>query len=276
MRKGEDLETILLLYDSTQVNAFDLNFCKIAEQNGLFCRKVDLSRAKMSDDLLRDQQGSYCRLIGISADTLLKPPALLDGEEIAIIKSAVEKEGISLFVGKAKKYPNANLLTATNPLTELTDGAIIGIRQPRQAPHTGWSVSASAPEITGLFTGQVIPAASPPRREFSPVISGRQRVTTLITSTNEVETYPIFVRCQKGSGSIFIDAGASAESLETSQVRDVFDQEDFSEITPLMMTLRYAMGNRAWHVNRDYASLGEGMPVPAKPFGLLNFTVALD
>ena len=78
MKKGEDLESVLLLYDSTRVSNFDINFCKIAEYYGLKCKKIALDTGALTEDLLRDSQGNFFKLIGISADTLLADQAPLE------------------------------------------------------------------------------------------------------------------------------------------------------------------------------------------------------
>jgi hypothetical protein len=265
MKKGEDLENVLLLYDSTQVSNFDIVFCKIAEYYGLKCKKIALDTSALTEDLLRDSQGDFYKLIGIGAGTLLADRPLLKNDQIALIKSAVEIGGANLFVGKINTQLDPGVLTL------LTDGAIIGVTQPPKAPHKEWLVSASAPEITEMFTGQVISYTVSPKYEFSLTLSRQQFVTTLITSTNEAETYPIFVRCQEGSGSIFIDAGENADSLETTQLRDMFGQWAFSKIVPLMMTVRYALGDRAWHTGHHYANLTIDDPALVEPFNKLSF-----
>lgn len=74
--KGEDLEDVLLLYDSTRASNFDTNLCRIAEYYGLLCKRIALDATDLTDELLRDAQGDYFKLVGIGADTLLQsqPP----------------------------------------------------------------------------------------------------------------------------------------------------------------------------------------------------------
>lgn len=264
-KKGEDLESVLLLYDSTRVSTFDINFCKIAEYYGLKCKKIALDTSALTEDLLRDSQGNFFKLVGISAGTLLADQPLLENDQTALIKSAVETGGANLFVAKVHSQLNPNLLTV------LTDGAIVGVTKPQDSTFRDWSISTAAPEITREFTGQVIYYTVSPKYEFSLTLGRQQFVTTLITSTNEAETYPIFVRCQKGSGSIFIDAGENAKSLETTQLRSMFGQWDFSQIVPLMMTVRYALGDRAWHTDHHYANLTIDDPTLVEPYGELSF-----
>ena len=72
----------------------------------------------------------------------------------------------------------------------------------------------------------------------------------MITSTNAAgATYPVFLRYQKGRGSIFVDSGEQVESLEKTQLSDIYGASAFSQIIPLMMTVRYALGDRAWHTD---------------------------
>ena len=87
--EGEDIEDVLLLYDSTQPQAFDINFCKVAEYYGLVCKEIAVDLTNITDDLLRDQQGNYFKLVGASATTLLQGNDYLSNKEITILKSAI-------------------------------------------------------------------------------------------------------------------------------------------------------------------------------------------
>ena len=73
--QGEDLTDVLLLYDSSNESVFDSLFCQIAEYYGLLCRKAALDTVEVTAELLQDEQSSYFKLVGISADTLLRSPS---------------------------------------------------------------------------------------------------------------------------------------------------------------------------------------------------------
>ena len=115
MKKREDPESVLLLYDSTRVSNFDINFCKIAEYYGLKCKKIALDSSTLTEDLLRDNQGDFYKLIGIGVDTLLGDQPLLKNDQIALVKSAVETGGANLFVAKVHSQLNPSVPTGPAP-----------------------------------------------------------------------------------------------------------------------------------------------------------------
>lgn len=269
-KKGPESESLLLLYDSTHVTNFDTNFCKIAEYYGLICKKVDLNAGNLSDQTLVGRRGHYFKLIGISADTLLRQQPVLKSDGVAAIKSAVEKNGVGLFVGKVKGTLSTSLLT------DLTDGGIVGVTKPPIVPHKEWIVSSSAPEITQAFTGQVISYTISPKYEYALSLGKLPSVTTLITSTNNAETFPVFVRYQKGAGSIFIDSGEEANSLETAQLAKMYGASAFSMLAPLMMAIRYELGDQAWHAAHYYANLTLDDPALTEPFSNLDYSALLE
>ena len=270
MKKGEDLESVLLLYDSSRPSNFDINFCKIAAYYGLKCKKIALDRGDLTEDLLRDSQGNFFKLIGVSADTLLAGQPRLKNAQIALIDSAVETGGANLFVAKVHSQPGPNVLSIPTPsgflvempspepnaLAALTDGAIVGAIKPQDAKFREWSISTAAPEITREFTGQVISYTLSQKYEYALALGQQASATTLITSTNAAgATYPVFVRYQRGKGSIFVDSGEEVESLEKTPLSGRYGAYSFSQVIPLMMTVRYALGDRAWHTDHKYANL---------------------
>jgi hypothetical protein len=269
--KGEDLEDVLLLYDSTRVSDFDVNFCKVAEYYGLLCKKVALDATDLADELLRDEQGDYFRLVGVGADTLLQGPSRLTDDELGIIQTAIETEGVNLLVSKMNDDLDPTVLV------ELTDGAVLGATKPQDSSRD-WYVSSAAPEITREFSGQVISSTSTaPQDDFALTLGQQGAVTTLITSKDDTgAAYPIFARWKKGTGSIFIDAGEQGESLEQLRLAEMYYySHQFSNLVPLMFTVRYALGDEAWHNDHDYANLTIDDPTLTEPFQKLSFAALL-
>ena len=270
--EGKDLEDILLLYDSAHVSGFDINFCKIAGYYGLLCRRIALDGMELTDRMLRDPQGSYFKLIGIDAATLLRNPPLLTGDELKIVKAAIEAQGSNLLV-----FGMDDELDPT-VLADLTDGAILGAVKPQDSRRE-WFVSSAAPEITREFTGQVISSTSASRQnDFALILGEGKPVTALITSTDDAgESYPIFVRVKKGAGSIFVDAGERGEGLEGLSLREMYyDPFYFSDVVAQMLTIRYALADEAWHNDHDYANLTIDDPALTEPWNGLSFTALLE
>jgi hypothetical protein len=247
---GEDLEDVLLLFDSAHPTSFDKNLCRLAEYYGLVCAKLDLRTTPLADGLLRDGNGEYFKLVGTSASVLLGDSSLLSEEEVALIRGAVETSGVHLLVSNVRD----DLDFAR--LSELTGGTVVGATK---LPYSmdGWQVSSTAPEITRELTGQVISSWTA-QLDFGLILGGaRDEVTTLIAAGDgSGTTYPIFVMRRVGQGSLLIDGGQSDESLEEMALRDMYyDEDHFSKILPLMISLRYALGDETWHSDHDYANL---------------------
>ena len=269
IEKGDDLEDVLLLYDSTNPSNFALNFCKIAEFYGLVCAQFALDANQLTDDLLRDADGSYFKLIGIDASVLLQPPGQLTKNEIEILKSAVETGGANLFLSKVVADEN----TSAASIADLTDQAIQGVIGLKES-HYNWIVSSDAPDVTMEFTGQEITSQSTlVQSELNILHVDPDSTTTLISSVaDNGVTNPIFVQSKMGAGVIYVDAGEVASSLDQVPLMEIFyDPSHFSQIVPLMLTMRATLGEEAWHNNQDFANLTIDDPVLREPFHNLSF-----
>jgi hypothetical protein len=271
--RGVDMEDVLLLYNSNRLTNFDVNFCKIAEYYGLLCKRIDLNETVLIDDLLHDGQGNNFKLVGISANTFLSYPVLLDEQELNVLRSGIEIDGANLLISKL------SLGLHPGSLITLTDGAIQGATKPLDS-HRDWIVSSLAPEITREFTGQVINSRSEePQSDFEIIMN--EFVIPLISSTDdEGRTYPIFASMQIGKGSIFIDAGDDGESLDSTPLRALYyDINDwnrgFTQVVPLMFAIRYVFGEEAWHNDHNYANLTIDDPALVEPWNNLSYTQLL-
>ncbi len=267
--KGEDLEDVLLLYDSTHLSNFAANFCKIADFYGLICAQLALDQSQLTDDLLRDADGRYFKLIGIDASVLLQLPVQLTKNEIEILKSAVETGGANLFLSKIVADEN----TSAASIIELTDRAIQGVLGLKES-HYNWIVSSDAPEVTMEFTGQEITSQSTlVQSELNILQVDSDSTTTLISSiADNGVANPVFVQSRMGAGVIYVDAGEPAPSLDRASLREIYyDPSNFSQIVPLMLTMRAALGEEAWHNNQDFANLTIDGPVLREPFHNLSF-----
>lgn len=264
--KGEDLEDVLLLYDSTTVTSFDTNFCRIAEYYGLTCTRIALDATDLTDELLRDSLGGYFGLVGIDADNLLRTESLLGADELAILKSSIESDGVNLLVAKMDDQHDPIALF------ELTDGAIVGASKPQDL-KAGWMVSSEAPEITREFTGQIIMPQDTLVQGDSALVLGQDELVTVLISSADDEgaVYPSFAKVDRGMGSVFVDAGQQMRSVEEVSLWRLYYWSAFSEIVPLMITMRYTLGDEAWHNNPNYANLTIDDPALTEPWRQLSF-----
>jgi hypothetical protein len=265
--RGEDVADVLLLYDSASISSFDMNFCMIAEYYGLLCKKVDVRATYLTDEILRDTRGNYFKLIGVAAETILQKSTTLTQEELNLIKRVIEAKGISLLVSEVNENSDLTILA------DLTWGVVSGVTKPLDS-NRDWVVSSMEPEITRELTGKTFYSTSTDAQgDFSLTLSQQIPVTSLILSNEDAGvSYPIFVRLEKGLGSVYIDAGERAMSFEEIPLREMYyDTYYFSNLLSLMFTIRYVLGSEAWHSAHDFANLTIDDATLTEPFGQLSF-----
>lgn len=249
--RAADIEDVLLLYSSTQSRVHDTNFCKIAEYYGLLCKRVNLYQTALTEEDFKDANGEFYKLVGVSAENLLVNPNLLSPDERDLLVSLIESEGVNLLISDFKALPFSEVLA------EMTEGSILGAYQPVDT-RKNWIISSESPEITLELTDREFqPNQRETQNDLALYIADSRDVTTLISSLAYDEfPYPIFVRWKLGSGSIFVNGGEIAESLDEVQFIDLlYDYSSFSKVIPTMMTVRYVMGDEAWHREANYANL---------------------
>lgn len=247
--KGADIEDVLLLYSAEHPLDFDINFCRIAEFLGLICKEIDLDSTTLTDEFLRDSNGDYFRLIGIAGENFLRKR--VNSEERALIRSLLENNGINLVLSDISEYRDPAALV------EFTKGAVTGYADAHDAQRI-WFISSKAPEITKELTDQVITTPSTtPQIDLGLVVQDWSNVTSLISSVDEEGVpYHTFIKYSLGEGAFFIDAGEWGKSLDEVPFRDMFfTTHNFSKITPLLMTMKYVMGDEAWHRDQNYVNL---------------------
>ena len=265
--KGEDIEDVLLLYDSNRPSNFSVNFCKIAEFYGLICKRLALDATDLTAESLRDAHGAYFRLVGLDASVLLPGSDLLSAAEIAILKSAIDTGWAKVLISKITPHIDATLLS------DLTGGAVLGVVGLEGAQHH-WIVSSAAPEVTREFTGQVIssPSATPLSEAALLLVDPVSSTALISSSDNAGMDIPVFVRWKQAAGAVYLDAGIQAASLDQFPLRDmVYDAARFSQIVPLMLVMRAALGDEAWHSDQDYANLTIDDPALVEPFYNLSY-----
>ena len=249
--RGEDIEDVLLLYSGSNKTKFDENFCRIAEYYGLLCKKINLDLVVLTEDVFKDDQGKYFKLIGIQAENLILSRFLVSSSERDVIKLVVEQSGATLLVSELtdENFPIA--------LVSLTNGAVQGINKPVDSTKD-WMISSEAPEITQELTGSVfIRESTTNPHDFSIVFGDMEKVTTLMYSPDDLGSeYALFASVDIGSGTIFIDASQESPLIDKYALRTIYyNSEWFTRIIPLMISTRYALGDEAWHADHNYANL---------------------
>lgn len=249
--RGEDIEDVLLLYSGSNQTKFDMNFCRIAEYYGLLCRQEDLDLVNLTDDDFKDENGESFGLIGIHAQNLHQSSLLLASQEIEFLKSAIETGGSILLVSELtdSTFPAAMVM--------LTDGAVQAMSKPLDS-QKNWIISSEAPEITWEFTGQTFTTNNiAHQRDYAIVFGNDAKVTTLMSSDDDEENeYSFFAKVDVGDGAVFVDGSEKSASIDEKPLREIYyDDEVFSRVIPIMMTMRYAMGAEVWQNTNNYATL---------------------
>ena len=263
---AEDMYDMAVLYNSTQIQISDINFSKIAEFYGLRCKRIDLSKMELQDNLLRDNTGDYFK--GIAASVYTLESGILDTRELNTLKQAIDIGGLNLLIYDVCED---NVLGHHAIIGKLIDEQAIDVTKPVDSTKD-YIVSDKFPEITKEFNGVKLEYPGI-QEDFS--ISFKTEVSNfdiIMSSTDDsLREYPIFIRCKKDKGSIFLLAIKENKSLEEIQMLELYSPRYFSQIVPVMMFVRYLGGDECWHRDIDYANLTIDDPRLTEPYGCLNF-----
>lgn len=249
-----DLEDVILLSNSSNATNFDALFCNVAAFYGLGCRQFDLQGGDLTAANLQDAAGQGLRLIAMSGSNL---PAL-SPDEVNLLRSAVEG-GSQLLVYEVDGTTNLPLLNA------LANDAVQRVTDHNDAVRN-WVVSTAAPEVTLEFTGQEIQLTEVMEQtDWALELNPRVRLTRLIGSVDDFsQEYAIFAMVPVGQGVVFLNAGDKGEAaIRTAAFRELYyNAAHFSKIVPMMIALRHAAGDEAWHQDINYANLTlDGVPL---------------
>ena len=246
-----DHEDALLLYSGTNPTLFDENYCKIVEYYGLICKRFDLDQTLVTVEELKDYSGEYFKLIGIQAENFRLSRSLFSQHELGELRNAVENGGAHLLISElnAENFPSA--------LVGLTDGAVVGVVVPEDSTKD-WIITSEMPEITRELTGHIFNgnAGSNPR-DYAIMFGNSKYITPIMSSMDDFgNIYSFLSVVELGKGQIFTDASHRSPSLASKTLRKLFySSQWFSRIIPIMVTVRNAFGDEAWHNDRDFANL---------------------
>ncbi len=273
----KDIDDVLLLYNPYRTSSFSANFCLLAKFYGLGCRKLEITQIGLiKPEVLVDDNGKPYKLIGVDARLLDTNNRNLSDKDIQALLTSVDSNGANLLLGKVTSS------IWVNSLTLVSKGSITGITKPQDTTKD-WLFSSSAPEITAELTGvNVVSNQSGSLDTFTMTIVNPGAITSLITSNDDKgKPYPVFIQIKQPSdtsaGSIFIDTGESGQSLEKVPMRDIFySAASISQITPILLAIRYSYGNEIWHTSTNYANLTIDDGVLTEPNQNLNYSALLE
>lgn len=254
--RANNSQDVLLLTRSRQSNS-DVNFRKIAKFYGLSVRTIDISNHTLNQSDLSGRSRPYPLAVGVSLPTL---EDLVDAEK-ALLEDLV-RMGTNLLI-----YDLADVGASLPQLGLESIFSAKLIKDPKV-----YKVSDRLPDLTLEFTGvklDYLPELCADYT-FSPKVEGKtEPIITVLTKSGK--EFPIFASYKRGSGNIFLLSTKQMLNLETVGMLQLYRPERFSQIVPLMMFVKYAGGEKAWHRKQDFANFTIDDPWLVEPYGNLSF-----
>jgi hypothetical protein len=244
-RVGKDMPDVLLIYNSQVPSTFDFNFCELAEFYGALCETIDLNHANISPDMLKDENGQFYKLIGMSGAVF--SPEYLNKGELQSVLQAVETGNSCLLVSKLNDVQSHDYVSL------VTETAVTGVYKPIDSRQS-WVISSDVPEITREFSGQeIIINKDIASEDFALTVVENENVIPLIQGSDDAgRSYPIFALVELGKGRILLDSGQKAPSLQDYPLTNAYySQTNFTQVIPTMFAIRYALQDEAWHQHRN-------------------------
>lgn len=282
---GSDLSDALLLYAGSKTNS-DSGFEKAVQFYGLTRKDVNLATTPLTDALLKDESGAYFKTVHVEAGIA---NTYLDPAELAVLRNAVETGGVNVFMPALRAVSNS-------AVNFLTNGEVTGSDDVTDTSKD-YIVQSVQTDVTRELSGLTVRYTTDPLDYALNISSSATHITSLVKATsNSGSQYDLFVRYQNGAGSVFVVSNYADSYLKNNLLRENFyykssngnlEQQWFSQITPLMMFIRFSGGSEIWHNDKNYANFTlDDPPLKTQNFdyaGILNeaqahnfhFTLAL-
>ncbi len=267
----EEPGQVLILTTSIKPNPFDQFYTSLSNYYGVKSKTITIDTTHLTDYLIQNELGKHYPLIIIDTRKLLGPYPLFISGDIDLINKAVEQFGSNLFISAVNDQTNRAMLSS------LTNGAVTDVTKPVDSVRD-WDVLSEAPDITQQFTGRTFTSKITTNQEdFALALNGTS-ATPLVSSKDDLnQPYTIYARVTRGGGSIFLNTGEQEPTSETFRLSDMYYASNrFSQVLPPMMTLRYALGNSAWHSVYHFANLTIDDPALIEPFESMSYSELLQ
>jgi hypothetical protein len=267
----EEPSQILILTTSIKPNPFDQFYTSLSKYYGVKSKTIAIDTTHLTDYLIQNEQGKHYPLIIIDTRRLLGPYPLFINGDIELINRAVEQYGSNLLIGAVNDQINRTMLSS------LTNGAVTDVTKPVDSVRD-WDISNEAPDITQQFSGRTFTSKITTNQEdFALAINGTNTTTLVSSKDDQNQPYNIFAQVSRGNGSIFLNTGESEPTSESFRLSDMYYASNrFSQIVPPMMTIRYALGNSAWHSVYHFANLTIDDPALIEPFEAMSYSELLQ
>ena len=202
--------------------------------------------------------------------------ALADSDTVAVIASGealslLKRDSVFSALRRAGGESIPLLLVdsgaETNHLAEWTRGAILNCA-PRLEQPEAWSLKIENSSIAGPLANVELPFRG--QAACGLVLPRGATEHVLAEAHSPAGAFPVYVDVGLSGQRMFAAAGLRplAKSVARGQARRA---EQFAGVAPVMMFLRYAAGEKAWHTPAHYANLTVDDPWLREPYGNLDY-----
>lgn len=110
------------------------------------------------------------------------------------------------------------------------------------------------------------------------VLASNKAVAPLITVVDQTDATELaqFVRIQQTESDLFISVEQKHEPAQAFKGNWRYRREHFFKIAPMLMFLRFSLGEKCWHAKGDYANLTIDDPWLIEPYGFVSFPKLLQ
>jgi hypothetical protein len=168
-------------------------------------------------------------------------------------------------------YGISSDLQDARALSGLTEGAVSSVVSFGR-DDTVYSVGSTVPAITEEFSGL---SFGPIRRETDCGLAFGRRPAGLGELVS-IDGLPLFALLRKPTSSLFLLACRDVADVAAPTDGILSADAYFSSLVPILMFIRYALGDRSWHVPQRYANLIIDDPLLQPSYGCVEYTRLLD
>ncbi len=243
--------------------------------------------------IVKQQLELACRFYGLDIELLL-----VEQEKGSLhISNFIKKKDIVAIVitGKSLPYLNARIFLTTtkkdinkdipvliigvnsttdkNNLSQWSGGVVKECISSINILNNGFYKITDSKDIARELAGQDIPFSG--KMGCYLIINKTREFQSIMGIKNDEGILPIFAKANIDGQGVFFQAEINGAEF-SQKPRWRFSKENFFEIAPLMMFLRYSCGEQCWHSVNDHANLTIDDPWLTEPYGHLSYEGLLE
>ena len=265
------------LFSFSPSHAYDVVFIGNTQDDAELIRQMEFADQLYgitTKFVLLQEEKETSQLYKVISD--IEPHALVIGAR-TIISLGIEKKLSELINNKItnKKILITGISPAFNAgiLQKLSQGKILACQSSDAAQDSVSFQIRNVKNISRELSDQTLPNKN---NSIFYLINSKQGNTQSIIDLkiNEASYLPVFIKTTLGSNEIFFNTLPGVSNIHKEYMEPV-SIESFINIVPLLMFLRYGLGERCWHSSHYYANLTIDDPWLIEPYGNLSFHALL-